>query len=198
MRLGIYGGTFDPVHYGHLLAGEQCLEQCGLDEVWFVPASVPPHKPERSITSGVQRAEMLEIATAGHPRFRVSRLELDRSGPSYTVDTLTALRGESPGRELFLLIGTDSLADFVTWRSPQRILALATLVVVNRGRSTADLQGIRTRFGASAAERVLQVEMPAVDLASTDIRRRVHSGRSVRYMVPRGVQAYIYQHGLYR
>jgi nicotinate-nucleotide adenylyltransferase len=198
MRLGIYGGTFDPVHYAHLLAAEQCREQCRLNEVWFIPAAVPPHKPARAISAGETRAEMLEVAVAGHAHFRVDRRELEREGLSYTVDTLADIRAEDPRRELFLLLGADSVADFGTWREPERILELATLMVVNRGRARPDLSGFETRFGPAALDRVLQVEMPAVDLAATDLRERVRSGRSIRFMTPRGVEAYIAQHGLYR
>jgi nicotinate-nucleotide adenylyltransferase len=198
MRLGIYGGTFDPVHYAHLLAAERCREQCRLDELWFIPAAVPPHKPARSISPGEARAEMLEVAIAGHPHFKVDRRDLERAGLSYTVDTLAEIRAEDPMRELFLLLGADSVADFGTWREPERILGLATLMAVNRGRERADMRGFEERFGAAAREGVLQVEMPAVDLAATDLRERVRDGRSIRYMTPRGVEAYIVQHGLYR
>ena len=198
MRLGIYGGTFDPVHYAHLLAAEQCREQCRLDEVWFIPAAAPPHKPTRVISPGETRAEMLEVAVAGHPQFRVDRRELKREGLSYTVDTLDEIRAEDPRRELFLLLGADSVADFGTWHEPERILELATLMSVNRGRVRPDLAAFEQQFGRAALDRVLHVEMPAVDLAATDLRERVRSGRSIRFMTPRGVEAYIAQHGLYR
>src|SRR5262245_55855478 len=121
MRLGIFGGTFDPVHYGHLLAAEQCREQCRLDEVWFVPAAIPPHKTSVGISPGKARAEMLELAVAGLPQFRVSRMELEREGPSYTVDTLAALRQDDPTRELLLILGADSLDDISLWCDTQRL-----------------------------------------------------------------------------
>jgi len=197
MRLGIYGGTFDPVHYAHLLVAEQCREQCRLDEVWFIPAAAPPHKNAQSISPGEVRADMLEIAIAGHPQFRVDRRELERSGLSYTVETLVEIRAEDSMRELFLLLGADSVADFGTWREPERILELATLMAVNRGRHPPDLHGFEQRFGAAARERILQVEMPAIDLAATDLRERVRTGRSIRFMTPRGVEACIAQHALY-
>jgi nicotinate-nucleotide adenylyltransferase len=198
MRLGIYGGTFDPVHYAHLLAAEQCREQCRLDEVWFIPAAAPPHKPTRAISSGEARAEMLEIALAGHSNFRVDRRELEREGLSYTVETLADIQAGDPMRELFLLLGADSVADFATWREPERILELATLMAVNRGRARPDLCSFEQRFGSAAHDRVLHVDMPAVDLSATDIRERVRRGQSIRFMTPRGVEAYIAQQGLYR
>lgn len=198
MRLGIYGGTFDPVHYGHLLAAEQCLEQCRLDELWFVPAASPPHKQHADISPGDQRAEMLEFATAGHTQLRVSRMELDRTGPSYTVETLEQLRDEQPDRTLFLVIGADSLADLPTWREPERILELAELIVVNRGQREPDVAAVEQSLGREAAGRIRRVWIPGVDLSASDIRGRVQAGRSIRYMTPRAVEMYIRERGLYR
>src|SRR5882724_8045043 len=115
MRLGIFGGTFDPVHVGHLLVAEQCREQCRLDQVWFIPAGIPPHKLSQTIAPGKARAEMLELAVAGHERFRVDRRELDRADPCYTVETLASLLSEDASRELSFVLGSDSLVDFPTW-----------------------------------------------------------------------------------
>lgn len=195
MRLGIYGGTFDPVHLGHLVLAEQCREQLALDEVWFVPAGQPPHKRETALTPGRQRLEMLELAIAGHERFRAVNLELDRSGPSYTVDTLAALHAQNPARELFLLIGADSLRDFPTWREPQRIAELARVVAVNRGEQPdPDLTAFRAAYG----DRIDLVRMPGLDISATDLRRRAAAGRSLRYLVPRAVEVYIQLHRLYQ
>src|SRR5262245_678910 len=132
MRLGIFGGTFDPVHYGHLLLAESCREAQRLDAVWFLPAAVPPHKRDRELTPAEQRSEMLELAIAGHESFGGCRYEIERGGVNYTVDTLAHLREEEPSRELFFLLGADSLRDLGTWREPQRICALATPIVVRR------------------------------------------------------------------
>ncbi len=115
MRLGILGGTFDPVHYGHLLLAEQTREQCGLDRIWFLPAAVPPHKRSAPLTPGARRIEMLRLAIAGHEAFEVSTLEIDRGGVSYTLDTLSAVRQQQPEAELFFLMGADSLRDLPTW-----------------------------------------------------------------------------------
>ncbi len=207
MRVGICGGTFDPVHYGHLLLAEQCREQCALDEVWFMPTSSPPHKEVNGISTGKQRAEMLELATAGIPEFRVSRMELERTGTTYTVETLQQLRDESADRELFFLIGADSLGDLPTWRNPSRILELATLVAVNRGRGQwlgdgpekvlAEIEPVRRELGAEAAASIRYVNMPAVDLSATEIRRRIREDRSVRFMIPRAVEMYIRENQLY-
>lgn len=199
MRIGIYGGTFDPIHLGHLVLAEQCREQCRLDEVWFVPAGAPPHKSGVEITPAKQRLEMLELALAGHDRFRIQRLEIDRAGPSFTVDTLQQFQDESAERQLFLLLGADSVHDLPTWRAPQRILQLATIVAVNRGdRPGFDVAAATQSFGHAAAQRMITVEMPGLDIASRDLRRRVQDGRSIRYLVPRAVEMYIAQQHLYR
>jgi nicotinate-nucleotide adenylyltransferase len=199
MRLGIFGGTFDPVHYGHLLVAEQCLEQCRLDQVWFLPAGIPPHKLERTIAPGKARAEMLELAIAGHERFRVDRRELDRTNPCYTVDTLTALRAEDPSRELFFVLGADSLVDFPTWREPRRIVELACLAVANRGDAPLPgLEPLRPILGSNLDSRLQFVSIPGMEISSSDIRQRVRDGKSIRFMTPRAVECYIATHRLYK
>lgn len=199
MRLGIFGGTFDPVHYGHLLVAEQCREQCRLDAVWFIPAGLPPHKMAQTIAGGKARAEMLDLAIAGHDRFRVDRRELERTDPCYTVETLAALASEDPSRELFFVLGADSLADFPTWREPARIVELARLAVVNRGGSApADLSGLRQALGPAVESRIDFVTIPGIDVSSTDIRQRVREGLSIRFMTPRAVECYLQTHRLYQ
>jgi nicotinate-nucleotide adenylyltransferase len=198
MRLGIFGGTFDPVHNGHLLLAEQCREQCRLDQVWFIPAGIPPHKLARTIASGKARAEMLELAVAGHESLRVDRRELARDEPCYTVETLAGLAEEDPTRELYFLMGADSLAEFPTWREPRRIVELAHLAVVNRGGTPLpDLEPVRALLGEKLASRIHIVTISGVDFSSSDIRRRIGEGKSIRYMVPRAVECYIETHELY-
>jgi nicotinate-nucleotide adenylyltransferase len=199
MRLGILGGTFDPVHIGHLLLAEQCREQCQLDEVWFMPAGVPPHKRPGAAGPAAARAEMLELAIAGNPAFRLDRRELLRSGPSYTVDTLEELSAQDPSRELWFLMGVDSLAEFPTWRSPGRILELAMLAVVDRGIAPSpDLSALAKSLPPGAAKRLRVVKIPPLAIASSDLRERVRAGRSIRYLTPPAVACYIAAHGLYR
>jgi|SRR5579872_1430577 len=199
MRLGIFGGTFDPVHNGHLLLAEQCREQCRLDQVWFVPAGVPPHKLACTLASGKARAEMLELAVAGHDSLRVDRRELDRDDPCYTVETLAGIKAEDPTRELFFLMGADSLAEFPTWREPRRIVELAQLAVVNRGGAAAvDPAPVQVMLGESLAARIHFVAISGVDFSSSEVRRRIAEHKSVRFMVPRAVECYIQTHGLYR
>lgn len=198
IRLGLYGGSFDPVHLGHLLLAETCREACELDRVLFLPCGQSPHKPRGAIASGKQRAEMLELAVAGDPRFGVCRIELDRAGPSFTVETLRQLHAEQPDEELFFLMGADSLTDLPLWREPQAILELVTIVAVNRGhRPPPDWASLESRLGPNVRDRVRPVEMPAIDLSATDIRERVRLGRSLRFRVPRAVEEYIRQNGIY-
>jgi nicotinate-nucleotide adenylyltransferase len=198
MRLGLFGGTFDPIHLGHLILAELCREACGLDRVWFVVAGEPPHKPGGR-TAVADRLEMARIAVAGHPAFEVSELEARRPGPHYSVETLEAVHRDRPGDELFFLIGGDSLADLPWWREPERIARLATVVVVNRpGGAGAAVEAVAwPDFGPDALP-MIQVAIPPIGIASHDLRRRLAERRSIRYQVPRGVEAYIEAHGLYR
>lgn len=198
MRLGLFGGTFDPIHLGHLVLAEQCREACGLDAVWFVVAGSPPHKKGER-TPVAHRLEMARIAVAGHPAFEVSEIEAKRPGPHYSVETLAAVRRDRPGDDLFFLIGADSLVDLPTWRQPDEIARTATIVVVNRpgidpgGETSSPLPD----FGPGSFP-LQAVTIPPIGIASHDLRRRMAEGRSVRYMVPRGVEAYIKANGLYR
>lgn len=201
MRLGIFGGSFDPVHYGHLLLAETCREACGLDEVWLIPAAIPPHKQDRQLSSGRQRIEMLELAIAGNERLRVSTLEIDRGGVSYTVDTLRAIATAQPGVELFFLMGADSLRDLLTWREPAEICALAWPLVVRRsGAPEPDMEVLRGLVSEQrlAAIRDMQVQMPIIELSGRQLRARFSAGKSLRYRTPRAVEQYIETHGLYR
>jgi nicotinate-nucleotide adenylyltransferase len=196
MRLGLYGGTFDPIHLGHLILAEQCREACGLDRLWLIATGSPPHKPGGRTPVG-HRLEMVKIAIAGHPAFAASDIEAKRPGPHYSVETLEAIRQDHPDDELFFLIGADSLADLPTWREPERIAQIATIVVVNRpGIEEADPSRLPD-FGPGSHP-LAWVSIPPVGIASSDLRRRLAEGRSIRYMVPRGVEAYIEAHGLYR
>jgi nicotinate-nucleotide adenylyltransferase len=198
MRLGLLGGSFNPVHYGHLLLAETAREDCRLDQVWFVPAAVPPHKQSRSLAEGKHRVEMLKLAIGGHPQLDVATIELDRGGVSYTVETLTALT--SPNRELFLILGSDALLDLPNWRQPERICELATLIVARRpGAGPVSLDCLAAVVPEERRRHFArhQIEMPRLDLSSSDIRRRVAAGRSIRYRTPRGVEEYIRAQGLY-
>lgn len=192
MRLGIFGGTFDPVHLGHLILAEQCREQAALDQVLFVPAARPPHKLDQDITPFDQRAEMLALALSGQPAFQVDAMEKHRQGPSYTVDTLEVLRDHHPDADLLLMIGSDTLADLPTWRQPRRILDLAQLLVVARPDfSVPDPDQVSRALELERPLNIHLVDAPLIAISSRDIRRRVARGGSIRYQVPRAVEAYI-------
>jgi nicotinate-nucleotide adenylyltransferase len=201
MRLGIFGGTFDPVHDGHLLLAETCREACRLDEVWFVPAALPPHKQERRLSPAKDRIEMLRLAVAGFEAYLVSTIEIERGGVSYTVSTLEAVQALRPEATLFFPMGADSLADLPTWREPRRICELSIPVIVRRaGSPEPDLAALAALVTPERLEeiRAWQVQMPVIELSSTDIRRRVAAGHSIRFRTPRAVEKYIETHGLYR
>ena len=200
-KLGIFGGSFDPIHYGHLLLAETCREQCGLDRVLLVPAAVPPHKMSQAMTSARDRIEMVSLAIGGHEHLAVSTIEIDRGGVSYTVDTLTTLTEQLPGSSLFFLMGADSLKDLPTWREPQRLCELAVPLVVRRaGSPEPDFSALRHLVTAQRLQEIRehQVEMPIIELSSTEIRQRVATGRSIRFRTPRAVEKFIETHGLYR
>ena len=200
MRIGIFGGSFDPVHYGHLLLAELCRESCQLDEVRLVPAAVPPHKQGRGRAPDEDRLAMLNLAIGGHASLKVWAVELERGGVSYTVDTLRALHEAQPNDELFFLMGADSLYDFPNWREPAEICELASIVVVDRpGNDPIDFE-VLSEFVSEERRRAfseLIVAMPQIDLSSTEIRRRVGAGQSIRFQTPRAVEQYIATAGLY-
>jgi nicotinate-nucleotide adenylyltransferase len=200
MRVGVFGGTFDPVHLGHLILAEQCREQAGLEQVLFVPAALPPHKQTQALTSFGQRVEMLSLAISGNAAFRIEELEKDRPGPSYTVDTLTRLHETRPGDELCFILGSDSLHELPLWYQPRRILELATLLVNARADWPVPAETeLRTmlQLDADFPLRWQVIDAPLITVSSRDIRQRIAEGRSVRYMIPRAVEAYIVDKGLY-
>ena len=201
MRIGIFGGSFDPVHYGHLLLAELCRESCRLDEVRFVPAAISPHKFGHDRAADEHRLAMLNLAIGGHPSLVAWDVELQRGGVSYTVETLRALLEQCPNDELFFLMGADSLFDFPNWREPEEICQLATLVVVDRPGSKPVDFGVLTEIASAdriAAFKEHVVRMPQIDISSSGIRKRIVAGESIRFQTPRAVEQYIRTEGLYR
>ena len=200
MKVGVFGGSFDPVHLGHLVLAEQCRERAKLDRVLFVPAARPPHKPDRVLSPFAQRVEMLTLAISGNPAFAVDELENDRPGPSFTVHTLAELKARSSEDDFWLILGADSLIDLPLWYEPTKILELAGLLVVGRPGWNAPSE-TELRANLSLAEstplRIEGVNCPLVEIASRDLRSRIANGRSVRYQIPRAVEAYLHDKGLY-
>jgi nicotinate-nucleotide adenylyltransferase len=195
-RLGVMGGTFDPIHHGHLLTAEEALTQFDLDEVAFVPTGRPWMKEHGDVSPAEDRYLMTVIATASNPRFTVSRVEVDREGPTFTVDTLRALRDQASDAELFFITGADAMLEiFHEWRDPDEILELAHFIAATRpGYDIAAFEaGTPTRN-----PRVSVMNIPALAISSTDIRRRVRERRPIRYLVPEGVKSYVEKSGLYR
>lgn len=207
--IGVLGGTFDPIHYAHLALAEEAAEALGLERVLFVPAGRPPHKPDTIITPGADRLAMVQLAVAGNPRFAVDRLELDRDGPSYTLDTLVALRGSEDGAagragrsprrapDLTLILSSEAFADLPSWHEPRRIVELARIAVSPR-EGYPDASAVVDRWFADLADRFVFLDGPRIRLSASELRERAAAGRSLRYLVPDAVAAYIDDHALYR
>jgi nicotinate-nucleotide adenylyltransferase len=198
-RIGVLGGTFDPPHVGHLWLATLVSDALGLDRVIFMPAAEPPHKLSHEVTDADARVAMTRRAIQDNDRFEVSTIELDRPGPSFTVDSVVQLVALHPApARLFLVLAADSLAQIGSWREPDRLLSLIEWAVGPRsGVPLGDPSALRTRFGA-AAERIHLVDGPALDVSSSQVRARVAAGRSIRYLVPRAVEDLISDQGLYR
>ena len=196
-RLGIMGGTFDPIHYGHLVTAEQAREAAGLDLVLFMPAGSPAFKQGARVTAPEDRYAMTLLATAANPAFDASRFEIDRPGITYTVDTLEALRARYPENvRLFFITGADAILDIVSWHNARRIASLAALIAATR--PGYDIEEAQARIAASGIDfDVRYIEIPALAISSTNIRERVAAGKSIRYLMPETVRGYIAKNGLY-
>ena len=190
-KIGVMGGTFDPIHHGHLVAASEVADRFGLDEVVFVPTGQPWQKAERRVSQAEDRYLMTVVATASNPRFSVSRVDIDRNGPTYTADTLTDLHTAHPDAQLYFITGADALAQILSWRRVEELFALAHFVGVTR-------PGYELGDDHLPDGSVSLVEVPAMAISSTDCRRRVADGRPVWYLVPDGVVQYISKRSLYR
>lgn len=194
VKLGVFGGRFDPPHIGHLLVAQRALEQLSLDEVWFVPAPTPPHKEAQ--VGAETRATLVTLATASHPQFRMSRIEIERSaaepGPSYTFDTLTEIKKAYPETKLFFITGADAYQQIASWHRAEELVELAQMVALPR--PGYDLAGVAPYF----RDRVILLDTLSFDVSSTDIRRRLAHCQPIRYLVPELVESYLVKHDLYR
>jgi nicotinate-nucleotide adenylyltransferase len=196
VRLGLFGGTFDPPHIGHLLVAVDAIETLGLDQLILIPAAEQPLKVGIVRASAADRLEMVRRMAGDDPRFRVDPIEIERPGLSYTVDTLAEYAVREPSAERFFLVGADVMESFEQWREPHRVLELAQMVVLQRSVGAKGEQGIRSRFLEANQPRVLRTR--TIDISSTEIRGRVGAGRSIRGFVPDAVAEYIAEAGLYR
>ena len=199
MRLGIFGGTFDPIHIGHLIIAQEAASKVGLDEVWFVPTGLPWMKARSRISAPHHRVEMVRLALGGTAGYKASSIEIDRPGPSYTVDTLTSLRdGDVRGASIFFILGMDSLETLHLWHQAQLLFDLCTIVAVSRpGHGDFGLEALN-QMRPGVSDEITFVEGPNIGVSGAEIRRRVYQGLPITYWVPRPVEEYIYEKGLYK
>lgn len=190
-RVGVMGGTFDPIHHGHLVAASEVAARFELDEVIFVPTGQPSFKQNQRVSEAEHRYLMTVIATASNPRFTVSRVDIDREGLTYTVDTLRDLRDERPNDELFFITGADAVTQIVKWKDADQLWDMAEFIAVTRPGHSINLEGL-------PEQAVKVLEVPAMAISSTDCRERSRNGQPVWYLVPDGVVQYIAKHGLYQ
>ncbi len=198
MKIGIMGGTFDPIHLGHLATAEAVREIFKLDEVLFIPAARPPHKLGRRVTDERHRLEMVHLATRSNKFFKVSDMELKRTGLSYTLDTMNELhRTFGAATELFFIIGADSLADLSKWHAARELVEKCHFIATTRQGVDIDFSAVEEFFGAAAREHIHRVTTPGLEISSTDLRERIRLRRSIKYLVPEAVEEYILREELY-
>jgi nicotinate-nucleotide adenylyltransferase len=198
-RIGVFGGSFDPVHMGHLTIAQDAVEQLELDRLIFIPAAVPPHKQGKTLAEGRHRFEMLQLATESNLSFEVSDMELQRGGVSYTFDTMTQVQFEHPGAELFFIVGIDSLTILHAWRNVDKLLEMCTIVPFARGGEDAARVAEQIQLPESWKARLMErlIRIHEIEISASEIRMRLAEGLSIRYLVPPEVEMYIAEHGLY-
>lgn len=197
-KIGIMGGTFNPIHNGHLFLAEYAYEQIGLDSILFMPSKKPPHKASLEVASSEDRRKMTELAIQDNPHFELSALELEREGVTFTCDTLAELTLEHPDTEYYFIIGADSLFQITEWKTPQIVFNMCTVVAAGRNhlsksRMEQQVKKLHEEYGAS----IILLDMPTIEISSAQIRERIISGKSIRYFVPSQVRSYIEAYGLY-
>jgi nicotinate-nucleotide adenylyltransferase len=199
-KIGVLGGTFDPIHLGHLIVAGDLREKLGLREVLFIPAGRPwlKLKEEKPISAADHRLAMVRLAVASNPHFKVSTMEIDRPGLSYSIDTILELKAKpGAGAEIYFIVGPDALAEFPKWKEPAQLMGICQVVGIGRPKHTqVDLRKLE-RSVPGASQRIVLVDVPQIEISSTDIRRRVAQGLSIRYLVPEAVEKYIAEHRLY-
>lgn len=198
-RLAIMGGTFDPIHYGHLVAAEGARHQFNLQKVIFVPAGRPPHKANKPMTDPVHRLAMTRLAVKSNPYFEVSAIEIERPGPSYTIDTVRWMARIYPDAEIYFITGADAVLEILTWKNVKELIQICYFIAATRpGYRLDGLQQVLGAFPREYLNKIYTMEVPALAISSTDIRRRVSEGRPIKYLLPEPVEEYIYEKGLYR
>jgi nicotinate-nucleotide adenylyltransferase len=197
IRIGVIGGTFDPPHIGHLVIAQEAMAYLNLDQVLFAPTHQPPHKLDQRITPIEQRLEMVRLAIAWHARFGLSRVDVDRDGPTYTVDTMRLLHQQwGPGADFYFIMGMDSLAGILSWRQPEELIRLCRLAVFDRPGYSVDILELERKL-PGLRDRVVLIPAPALDIAASDLQRRIRAGAPIAHLVPDAVAAYIREHELY-
>lgn len=198
-RIGIMGGTFDPIHIGHLVTAEAVRNEYGLDKVLFIPAATPPHKQNQKVTPAIHRYIMTAMATYSNPHFHVSSIELDRPGPSYTIDTIYELIDKfGPQVEIYFITGADAIQEIPTWDRIEELLGLCQFIAATRQGCVPSVDNIKEHFGELGGRRIHRLNTPELEISSTDIRSRIKKGFSIKYIVPESVENYILKEGLYR
>lgn len=198
-RVGILGGTFDPIHIGHLVTAEAVRNEYDLDKVIFIPAAIPPHKQKQMVTEARHRYIMTVLATCSNPYFEVSPIEMNRPGPSYTIDTIYELierYGEDT--DFYFITGADTIQEIPTWDRIEELLGICEFIAATRQGCLPDVDNIKEYFGELGGKRIHRLNTPELEISSTDIRARVKNGVSIKYIVPLSVEQYIYKEGLYK
>ncbi len=197
-KIAIMGGTFDPIHYGHLVTAEAVMHEYQIDQVLFIPSGQPPHKTDSQVTSADHRYLMTLLATETNPRFFSSRIEIDRKGYTYTIDTIRELKEMYPGSEIYFITGADAFSNILTWKNPELLLSSCHFVAATRpGYSRAKAAPQIEALMDQHADTLHYLEVPALSISSSEIRARVQQGRPIKYLLPETVENYIYKHGLY-
>jgi len=196
MYIGLFGGAFDPIHYGHLLLADQCLELCELNEVWFIPTGIPPHK-NKPIASSKERLSMLKLATKDHFKFRINNIEIERNCISYTIDTINQLKKRFPTFKFCVLIADEWLLQLKSWKNYNQIINNCQIVAVNRGGRKITSKNIIQSLDDELKKKITFIKIPGIELSSSDIRQRIKDKKSIKFMTTKNVESFILKNNLY-
>ncbi|HLS53589.1 MAG TPA: nicotinate-nucleotide adenylyltransferase [Tissierellaceae bacterium] len=199
MKIGILGGTFNPIHHGHLILSEYIREEARLDKIIFIPTGISPHKDQEEVLNKHDRKEMLKLALASNPNYKISTIEIDRQGKSYTIDTIKKLKNIYPKDDLYMIIGADSLLELNTWKDYEDIISSIKIIVMDRQVSCREkLKEKITYYNKTYQGQIKRIETPIIEISATEIRRRIKRGKSIKYLLPELVEDYIIKNKLYR